>query len=160
MWFSEFWSHFCGTMHCLPQRLKSTMFEIFFRTEWASEKRFHVDISLWGNRATTQNTLFNIFKWDQNNENHTYMYIVSRVPSTYLLGIFFKRTRNSIKIDRKGVYLAATLWTKSGRREGGARGRGNREGGGEIIIFCHDLCNHFSSPLFNLLITLQCDPPP
>ena len=25
--FSQFWSHFHGTMHCLPQRLKSTFFE-------------------------------------------------------------------------------------------------------------------------------------
>ena len=29
VWFSQFWSHFCGTMHCLPQRLKSTLFVIF-----------------------------------------------------------------------------------------------------------------------------------
>ena len=27
--FSQFWSHLCGTMHCLPQWLKSTFFEIF-----------------------------------------------------------------------------------------------------------------------------------
>ena len=27
--FSQFWSHLCRTMHCLPQRLKSTFFEIF-----------------------------------------------------------------------------------------------------------------------------------
>ena len=27
--FSQFWSHLCGTMHCLPQRLKATFFEIF-----------------------------------------------------------------------------------------------------------------------------------
>ena len=29
MLFLQFWSHFCGTMHCLPQRLKSTFFENF-----------------------------------------------------------------------------------------------------------------------------------
>ena len=29
VWFSQFWSHFRGTMHCLPQRLKLTFFEIF-----------------------------------------------------------------------------------------------------------------------------------
>ena len=27
--FSQFWSHFWRTMHGLPQRLKSTLFEIF-----------------------------------------------------------------------------------------------------------------------------------
>ena len=27
--FSQFWSHFQGTMHCLPQRLKSTFFDFF-----------------------------------------------------------------------------------------------------------------------------------
>ena len=27
VWFSQFWSHLRGTMHCLPQRLKSTFFE-------------------------------------------------------------------------------------------------------------------------------------
>ena len=31
----------------------------------------NVDFSLWGNRATTQNTFFDIFMWDQNHENHT-----------------------------------------------------------------------------------------
>ena len=31
----------------------------------------NVDFSLWGNCATTQNTFFDIFKWDQNHENHT-----------------------------------------------------------------------------------------
>ena len=67
MWFLRFWSHFCGTMHCLPQRLKSTLFEIFSN---GTAPR-GVDFSLWGNRATTQNTFFEIFKWDQNHENHT-----------------------------------------------------------------------------------------
>ena len=34
----------------------------------------NVDFCLWGtNRATTQNTFFDIFKWDQNHENHTYI---------------------------------------------------------------------------------------
>ena len=54
--FLQFWSHFYGTMHCLPQTLKISN---------------NVDFSLWGNRATTQNTFFDIFKWDQNHENHT-----------------------------------------------------------------------------------------
>ena len=27
VWLSEFWSHFCGTMYCLPQRLKSMVFK-------------------------------------------------------------------------------------------------------------------------------------
>ena len=27
VWFSQFWSHFLGTMHCSPQRPKSTFFE-------------------------------------------------------------------------------------------------------------------------------------
>ena len=41
----------------------------------------NVDFSLWGNRATTESTFFDIFKsvktqygekkWDQNHENHT-----------------------------------------------------------------------------------------
>ena len=29
VWLSQFWSHFHVTMHCLPQGLKSTFFEIF-----------------------------------------------------------------------------------------------------------------------------------
>ena len=77
VWFSQFWSHFHGTMHCLPQRLKSTLFEIFPnggcpKGTWSVEKiSNNVDFSLWGNRATTQNTFIDIFKWDQNHENHT-----------------------------------------------------------------------------------------
>ena len=31
----------------------------------------NIDFSLWGNRATTKNTVFDIFMWDQNHENHT-----------------------------------------------------------------------------------------
>ena len=31
----------------------------------------NVDLSIWGNHATTQNNFFDIFKWDQNHENHT-----------------------------------------------------------------------------------------
>ena len=30
VWFSQFWSHFRRTMHCLPQRLKSTYVWNFF----------------------------------------------------------------------------------------------------------------------------------
>ena len=53
VWFSQFWSHFRGTMHCLPQRLKSTFFEIFsngaaLKGPALSEKIFskNVDFSL------------------------------------------------------------------------------------------------------------------
>ena len=41
----------------LPQRLKSTFFEIF-----SNGAARNVDFSLWGNCATTQNTFFDIFK--------------------------------------------------------------------------------------------------
>ena len=58
-------------MYCLPQRLKSTFFEENQRlAEWEKISK-NVDFSLWGNRATTQSTFFDIFKWDQNHENHT-----------------------------------------------------------------------------------------
>ena len=59
VWFSQFWSHFHGTMHCLPQRLKSTLFEIFSNggcpkgTRSVEKISNNVDFSLWGNRATT-----------------------------------------------------------------------------------------------------------
>ena len=59
VWFSQFCSHFLGTMHCLPQRLKSTLFEIFTNEvvakrpeEWEKISN-NVDFSLWGNRETT-----------------------------------------------------------------------------------------------------------
>ena len=61
VWFSQFWSHFPRTMHCLPQRLKSTLFEIFSNgvdpkgpVEWEKISN-NIDFSLWGNCATTQN---------------------------------------------------------------------------------------------------------
>ena len=38
--FSQFWSHLCGTMHCLPQRLKSMFFEIFSSLRWPLRGRF------------------------------------------------------------------------------------------------------------------------
>ena len=38
--------------------------------EWEKISK-NVDFSLWGNCATTQSTFFDIFKWDQNHENHT-----------------------------------------------------------------------------------------
>ena len=54
MWFLQFWSHFRRTTHCLPRRLKSTLFEIF-STLWVPfghppfEKiSNNVDFSLWG----------------------------------------------------------------------------------------------------------------
>ena len=59
VWLPQFWSHFRGTMHCLPQRIKSTLFEIFSnggcpKGTWSVEKiSNNVDFSLWGNRATT-----------------------------------------------------------------------------------------------------------
>ena len=66
-----------NAMHCLPQRLKSTLFEIFCNgaapkgpAEWEKITN-NIDFSFWGNHATTQNTFFDIFKWDQNHENHT-----------------------------------------------------------------------------------------
>ena len=67
VWFSQFWSHFHGTMHCLPQRLKSTFLKFFkwSGSEGASGVRKNsktVDFSLWGNRAITQSTFFDIFK--------------------------------------------------------------------------------------------------
>ena len=59
VWFSQFWSHFRRTMHCLPQRLKSTLFEIFSNrgclkgTRSVEKISNNVDFSLWGNCATT-----------------------------------------------------------------------------------------------------------
>ena len=57
--FHNFGLIFAGQMHCLPQRLKSTLFEIFsnggcLKGTWSVEKiSNNVDFSLWGNRATT-----------------------------------------------------------------------------------------------------------
>ena len=58
-----------------PQTLVCVTFTILvsFSRYFFEEKKIsnNVDFSLWGNRATTQNTFFDIFKWDQNHENHT-----------------------------------------------------------------------------------------
>ena len=78
MWdFHDFGLIWVGQMHCLPQRLKSTLFDIFSNgaaqkgpLEWEKISN-NVDFSLLGNRATTQSIFFDIFKWDQNHENHT-----------------------------------------------------------------------------------------
>ena len=59
--FHNFGLIFAGQMHCLPQRLKSTLFEIFsnggcLKGTWSVEKiSNNIDFSLWGNRnrATT-----------------------------------------------------------------------------------------------------------
>ena len=58
VWFSQFWSHFCRTLHCLPQSLKSMFFEIFLNgaapkgpVEWEKISN-NVDFSLWSNLAT------------------------------------------------------------------------------------------------------------
>ena len=48
--FSQLWSHFCGTKHCLPQRLKSTLSEIILngaaRRDLRSEKKFQTMLIL------------------------------------------------------------------------------------------------------------------
>ena len=93
VWFSQFLSHFHRTMHCLPQRLNSTLFEKFSsrpaRKGSAAWEKIsnNVDFSLWGNRATAQNTFFDIFMWDQNHENHTYLVLVgsTRFQNTIIL---------------------------------------------------------------------------
>ena len=57
--FPNFGLIFVGQMHCLPQRLKSTLFEIFSNggcpkgTRSVEKISNNVDFSLWGNRATT-----------------------------------------------------------------------------------------------------------
>ena len=57
--FHDFGLIFAGQMHCLPQRLKSTLFEIFSNggcpkgTRSVEKISNNVDFSLWGNRATT-----------------------------------------------------------------------------------------------------------
>ena len=57
--FHNFGLIFAGQMHCLPQRLKSTLFEIFSNggcpkgTRSVEKISNNVDFSLWGNRATT-----------------------------------------------------------------------------------------------------------
>ena len=50
--FHNFGLIFAGIMHCLPQRLKSTLFEIF-SNGGCMKGTNNVDFSLWGNRATT-----------------------------------------------------------------------------------------------------------
>ena len=59
VWFSHFWSHFRGTMHCLPQRVKSIFFErlksMFFEifsngvvpkgTKWLTEYQMAGDLT-------------------------------------------------------------------------------------------------------------------
>ena len=59
-------------------KAKSMFFEKFWmeqfrRSRQQSEENFskNIDFSFWCNCATTQNTFFDIFKWDQNHENHT-----------------------------------------------------------------------------------------
>ena len=57
--FYNFGLIFAGQMHCLPQRLKSTLFEIFLNggcpkgTRSVEKISNNVDFSLWGNCATT-----------------------------------------------------------------------------------------------------------
>ena len=58
--FHNFGLIFAGwQMHCLPQRLKSTLFEIFLNggcpkaTQSVEKFSNNVDFSLWGNCATT-----------------------------------------------------------------------------------------------------------
>ena len=57
--FHNFGLIFAGQMHCLPQRLKSMLFEIFSNggcpkgTRSVEKISNNVDFSLWGNRATT-----------------------------------------------------------------------------------------------------------
>ena len=57
--FHNFGLIFVGQMHCLPQRLKSTLFEIFSNggcpkgTRSVEKISNNIDFSLWGNRATT-----------------------------------------------------------------------------------------------------------
>ena len=46
MWFSQFWSHFRGTMHCLPQRLKSMFFKKKIWTE--RPRRSQLDVFFFG----------------------------------------------------------------------------------------------------------------
>ena len=71
VWFSQFWSHFHETMHCLPQRLKSTFFEKILSEGFPKGTRRqkqiskNIDFSLWGRQCIVP------WKWDQNCENHT-----------------------------------------------------------------------------------------
>ena len=57
--FHNFSLIFSGQMHCLPQRLKSTLFEFFSNggcpkgTRSVEKISNNIDFSLWGNRATT-----------------------------------------------------------------------------------------------------------
>ena len=57
--FYNFGLIFVGQMHCLPQWLKSTLFEISSNGECPKSTRSvekisnNIDFSLWGNRATT-----------------------------------------------------------------------------------------------------------
>ena len=61
-------------------KIKFNIFKKNFKWPGRSEEKIskNVDFSLWGNHATTQNTIFDIFKstkiekkWDKNHENHT-----------------------------------------------------------------------------------------
>ena len=55
VWFSEFWSHFCGIMHGAAPKGPA---------EWRKNFK-NVDFSLWGKQCNVP------WKWDQNSENHT-----------------------------------------------------------------------------------------
>ena len=46
--FSQFWSHFCGTMHCLPQRLKIKINVVwsFFEQSGGVRKKFQTTLIL------------------------------------------------------------------------------------------------------------------
>ena len=62
--FHNFGLIFAGQMHCLPQRLKSTLVEIFSNggcqkgAQSVEKNSNNVDFSLWGNRATTQTLIY------------------------------------------------------------------------------------------------------
>ena len=96
VWFSQFWSHFHGTMHCLPKRLKSTFFETLNSTFFVIFSNGAAPKGLAEWRKKFQKTLILVFevivqppkthfltfsnvqkthlwrkKWDQNHENHT-----------------------------------------------------------------------------------------
>ena len=69
--FHNFGLIFAGQMHCLPQRLKSTLFENFSNggcpkgTRSVEKISNNVDFSLWGKQCNHMGIFFDIFKWDQ-----------------------------------------------------------------------------------------------
>ena len=97
--FHNFGLIFAGQMHCLPQRLKSTLFEIFHHTaglpppSGLEKISKNVDFSFWGYHVTTQNTFF----WHSQKYKNTFFAISKMAKNQFLhQKKKFKTTKNAI----------------------------------------------------------------